>query len=160
MEDNTRQIFFYVNRCSTCRFAIQTSEYTYSTNVVNGREVLAIEALESEESAKHCRGQGKLYSTSRLSSIGVMPSYENHFTFSGTFSGSCCYCARLTGLHVMSFRDIGCYHCKQREFTAFAIKEFAKLKGRRPDSDRSRFWYDLEVDTVDYIFGYLLGEER
>ena len=140
--------FAYIIRCTHCRCAIQTQKSV--------GERISVEVLESDNYAENCRGQGSLFSIDGPSSHGKVPSYDTHFTFSGLFAGKCCHCAFRMGLHIDSFRSVGCYHCKRRQLVVVAA-EFSKLKGNSPTTNGIHLWYGLTPELVDLILMHVVG---
>ncbi len=183
--------------CKVCDSAVQM-ESSASKNMFPvcglGRNLLFSRELDSEEEfVKYCRGQGRFYAInnnnnnnpqqqlSSLSYYASSPVGQNHFNYSGTFQGLCCYCALGRGLCSESFQDVGCYHCKRR---ALVVKEFSKLKVvlRRggaaaaasggatttttvaaakasSSSWESNGWAGLSNPLIDHILKMLVGEK-
>lgn len=146
--------------CRVCDSAVQIESSAtrgmFPTQGFSKQLLLSCE-LDSDDFAKYCRGQGRFYANPPPS-IYISPVGQNHFNYSGTFHGLCCYCALGEGLCPESFRDVGCYQCKRR---ALVVKEFSKLKDVvcHSSSWEANGWSGLSNSLIDYILGMLVGEK-
>jgi hypothetical protein len=120
--------------------------------------------LDSEDFANNCRGQGLKYAQRRVTAVQIKAGEtittdrSTQYNFHGQFVGRCCFCALRTGLDLLSFSDIGCYHCKRREILFF---EFSRLKRARKlqlddggvvgSSWKANGWSGLSDALIDHI---------
>ena len=151
--------------CKVCDSAVQM-ESSASKDMFPvsglGRNLLFSRELDSEEEfVKYCRGQGRFYANPhQREQLYASPVGRNHFNYSGTFQGLCCYCALGRGLCSESFQDVGCYQCKRR---ALVVKEFSRLKVFRgagaQASWESNGWAGLSNPLIDHILRMLVGEK-
>jgi hypothetical protein len=150
-------------QCKVCDSAVQL-ESAASKNAFPmcgfGRQVQFSCQLDSDDYSKNCRGQGRFYA-SVPSSPYASPVDQNHFNYSGSFAGMCCYCAFGSGLCRESFEEVGCYQCKRRYQ---AVREFSKLKVQKTEegeqtSWESSGWGGLSDSLVDLILHMVVGEK-
>lgn len=150
--------------CKVCDSAVQM-ESNASNDAFPvpglGKNLLFSCELDSDEFAKYCRGQGLFYANPPRE-LYASPVGKNHFNYSGTFQGMCCYCALARGLCSESFSDVGCYQCKRR---ALVVREFSRLKISRSaglllqPSWESNGWSGLSNSLIDHILRMLVGEK-
>jgi hypothetical protein len=114
--------------------------------------------LESDDFVNNCRGQGSKYSDRSGSSVALQQGKEtHHYNFQGMFQGMCCFCAVRIGLSSLSFVDISCYHCKQRDML---YQEFSRLRvaqGAVAPCWESHGWGALSDTLIDYIIALALN---
>ncbi len=154
--------------CSVCSAYVQLKwesvERYYMPNVskyniskLTTGTLMITSELESDDFANNCRGQGSKYSNkaSLYSLKSPVEESDEHFNFSGTFKGVCCFCAVRMGLSSVSFQEISCYHCKQRNML---FLEFYRLRRVRNSSDgenapswETHGWGALSDTLIDYI---------
>ena len=116
--------------------------------------------LESDDCANNCRGQGNMFARKRKAD-SLQPAVfvaGSQYNFEGQFEHMCCFCSLRNGLSVLSFSEIGCYHCKTRQILFF---EFSRLKRTRRPVDakalvstsawNSQGWGGLTDVLIDYI---------
>jgi hypothetical protein len=145
--------------CKNCSAAIQEDSFLSSKKSFHAdvfKRNYSSE-LDSEDFAHYCRGQGSFYSFPK--GKFALPLNGSHFNFSGTYIGLCCYCALGSGYSLVSFNDVGCYHCKTR---CMLIREFSKLKhqGRgRDGSWEACGWAGLSDSLIDFILRMIVGEK-
>ena len=150
-----------ITRCITCDSAIQMDSVAVSRELPTFRlgDKLAYSlGMDSDEFDKYCRGQGRFYAA-RLATIYTHPVMANHFNFSGTFLGQCCYCALGDGLCPQSFREVGCYQCKRR---LLVVTEFSKLKQLNPEGKstwETCGWGGLSDALIELILKMVVGEK-
>ena len=130
---------FLLRHCSSCDCAVQ----------------------QREQSSYCCLPGSSLQRTALFSSRFAPDDYDpqDHFNFSGLFSGLCCFCARMQGFYHGSFVDIACYHCKRR---LMVLEEFGKLKKSKKDYNATwaeQGWTALPDSIIDVILHCLLGEQ-
>jgi hypothetical protein len=137
-------------------------------DVVGSRKpiVMVTSELESDDYVNNCRGQGRKYAERCTDKgfqivVGKWNHPDDHFNFDGLFQGVCCFCAARMDLSLTIFKDIACYHCKQRDFL---FREFALLRvvrkattpGQSP-SWETHGWGALSDTLVDYILALALN---
>ena len=154
---------FLLRHCSSCDCAVQQREqssYCCLPGSSLQRTALFSSRFDSDDFAYYCRGQGVFYSDkSHPHSAPDDNDPQDHFNFSGLFSGLCCFCARMQGFYHGPFVDIACYHCKRR---LMVLEEFGKLKKSKKDYNATwaeQGWTALPDSIIDTILRCALGEQ-
>ncbi len=150
-----------ITRCKTCDSAVQMDSVAVSKELPTfrlGDKLTYSLGMDSDEFDKYCRGQGRFYAA-KPATMYANPAGANHFNFSGTFLGQCCYCALGDGLCPQSFREVGCYQCKRR---LLVVTEFSKLKLLNTDGGsawETCGWGGLSDALIDLILKMVVGEK-
>ena len=122
--------------------------------------------LDSDDFVNNCRGQGWRYASKASTEKVQMKPGEwsnptSHYNFEGMYEGLCCFCASRMGN--MMIREIGCYHCHQRDML---FREFSKLSAshktaagpvRMAPTWETHGWGALSDTLIDYILALALN---